>query len=468
MANPQPWLATDFTFAEDGKSVTYTLRDGVKWSDGEPFSADDVVFTFNLVKDYPALDTHGEWTILDSVEKVDATHVKFNLQDVYSLAPTVIGVQRIVPQHIWSTVGDPTTYTDENPVATGPFTEVSEFSDQSYTICRNPYFWQNGDDGQPLPYVDCLQYPAYTDNNAANLALINGDLDWVGNQVADIDNTYVAKDPEHNHYWFYPGNPWGFYVNATKAPFSDVKFRQALDLAINRDQIAEANKSNGYQAWNPDFATGISPRYQSFVSQDVLDYLHQSGQGTFDEAKAMQILDDAGYKVGSDGFRTLPDGTPIGKFNVQIVNGWTDVVTAAQIITQGFQDIGLDANLITPDQGTFQANLQNGTFDTSLGWFTWGQTIWDFYHSTMDSRLTNDDGYSSGQWQSRVFDPAWDNLIDEYLKTTDPAQAAGHRQPARDGIRSERRFVAIRSDPRLVRVQHQPLRRLADCGRPIC
>ena len=420
--SPTPWLSTGFTFSADGKTLTYALHDGVKWSDGQPFTADDVVFTFNLVKQFPALDGLGDWSLLDSVAKVDNVTVAFTLKDVYSLAPTVLGRQRIVPQHVWSTIADPTTYTNENPVATGAFTEIKNFSDQTYQICANPNYWQMGADGKPLPYVSCLQYPAYTANDAANLALINGDLDWIGNQVADIDNTFVAKDPAHNHYWFALANPWGFYVNATKKPFDDVKVRQAMDLAIDRDGIAQANVKNGYQAWSQDYSSGISPKYSAFVSQDVLDQIHSMGLGTFDEAKAQQILDDAGYKVGSDGFRTMPDGTPIGKFNVQIVSGWTDVVTAAQVISQGFQDIGLDASVVTPDQGTFQANLSNGTFDTSLGWFSWGATPWDFFHQTMDSRLTNAQGVSSGQFQSRVFDPAWNALLDQYLKTSDPTQ----------------------------------------------
>lgn len=417
-----PWLATGYKFSSDGKTLTYTLRDGVKWSDGQAFSADDVVFTFQLIKKFPALDTNGQWTLLNDVKKVDDKTVEFDLKDVLALSPTVIGKQRIVPQHVWSSIADPTTYTNDNPVATGPFTEIKNFSDQSYQICANPNYWQTGVDGKPLPYVDCLQYPAYTDNNAANLALINGDLDWVGNQVADIDNTYVAKDPAHNHYWFYPGNPWGFYVNATKKPFDDLKVRQAMDFAIDRNQIADANKAAGYGAWDPSYASGISPKYASFVPQSVTDYLKQTGQGTFNEDKANQILDDAGYKKGSDGFRTMPDGSAIAPFTIQIVNGWTDVVTAAQIISQGFQDIGLNASVVTPDQGTFQANLNNGTFDTSLGWFTWGATPWDFFHNTMDSRLTNAQGVSTGQFQSRVFDPKWNDLLDSYLKATDPAQ----------------------------------------------
>ncbi len=415
-----PWLATGSTFSADGKTLTYTLQDGVKWSDGQAFTADDVVFTFNLTKQFPALDGLGIWTFLDSVQKVDDLTVQFNLTDVYSLAPYIIGKQRIVPQHIWSTIADPTTYVNDTPVGTGAFTEVKNFSDQTYQLCANPNYWQMGDDGKPLPYINCVQYPAYTDNDAANLALINGDLDWIGNFISDIDNTYVAKDPDHNHYWFAPANPWGFYVNATKAPYSDVKFRQALDLAIDYDTIAQTAEQ-GYETWNQDYATGISPKYDAYVPQEALDAIHQMGLGTFDEAKANQILDDAGYTMGSDGFRNMPDGTPIGPFNIQIVNGWTDVVTAAQIISQGFQDIGLNASVVTPDYGAFMANIQGGNFDTSLGWLNWGTTVWDFFHNTMDSRLVVN-GVSNAQFESRVFDPSWDQLLDQYVQTTDPAQ----------------------------------------------
>jgi len=417
---PTWWLATGSKYSDDLKSVTFTLRDGVKWSDGQPFNADDVVFSFNLIQKFPALDRGGLLSFTTSATKVDNLTVTFTLKDVYSLADQQIAQLRIVPQHTWSSIADPTTFTNDNPVATGPFTEIKSFSDQSYTICRNTNYWQNGDDGKPLPYVDCLQYPAYNGNDAANLALVNGELDWTGNFVGDIDTTFVAKDPDHNHYWFLPANPWAFYVNATKKPFSDVKMRQAMDEAIDYDTIAKTAE-NGYITTTSDDATGISPQFGSWVPQSTLDTIKSMGLGVFNEDAAKKILDDAGYKVGSDGFRTNLDGSPIGAFNIQIVNGWTDVVTAAQIISQGFQDIGLNASVITPDQGTFQANLQNGTFDTSLGWATWGTTPWNFFHQTMDSTLTDAKGVSTGQFQSRVFDPSWDKLIQSFLQTGDPA-----------------------------------------------
>jgi peptide/nickel transport system substrate-binding protein len=414
---PTWWLATAYEYAEDQRSVTFTIRDDVLWSDGEAFNAEDVVFTFQLLQQFPALDRNGILTFLDTVEALDDFTIRFNLVDIYSLAHIEIGRQRVVPQHIWSTIEDPVTFTNEDPVGTGAFTEVTDFTPENYLICRNPHFFLEGQ-----PYVDCLQYPAFTGNETSNLAIINGDIDWGGNFIPDIDNTFVALDPELNHRWFVGVNPWGFYVNATRAPFSDVNFRHALALAIDYETIA-TTAENGYIETPPEVATGIWPLFQDWVPQEVLDTVAEMGLGTFNVERASQILTDAGYvDADGDSWRDMPDGSAI-TFTIQIVNGWTDVVTAAQIISQGFQDAGLNASVVTPDQTTFQANLQNADFDTSLGWAIWGVTPWNFFDNIMNSsRVDPSTGFSTGNFQSRVFSEDADRLLNEFLQTSDPAE----------------------------------------------
>jgi peptide/nickel transport system substrate-binding protein len=378
-----------------------------------------VVFTFNLFKKFPALDRNGLLAFTDNAEKVDDLTVKFNLKNVYTQANIQIGALRPVPQHVWSSIADPTTFTNDHPVASGPFTEVTDFSDQVYSLCRNPYFWQMGDDGKPLPYVDCLRYPAYNGNDAANLALVSGQLDWAGNFISDIETTYVAKDPDHNHYYFWGQSPWVFMVNATKKPFDDLNVRWALDLAIDYDTVA-GTAENGYTVVDPLNASGIYPRWTDWVPQSVNDKITDMGLGTYNLDRAGQILDDAGYKLGGDGKRTMPDGSAIAPFNIQIVNGWTDVVTAAQIISQGFQDLGFDASVVTPDFGAWQSNLQQGTFDTSLAWTVWGVTPYDYYHNVLGSDLLDaSSGVSTGQFQPRLFSDDMDKALQGFLQTVD-------------------------------------------------
>lgn len=414
--NGQPtyWLATSFEYSEDLLALTFNLRDGVKWSDGEPFTADDVVFTFNLLKSNPALQSGGATAYYDSVEKIDDLTVKFTLPSVYTLADIIIGGVRIVPEHIWKDVADPVTFTNDNPVGTGPFTEVQDFSEQSYKLCANPNFFMEGQ-----PYVDCLQYPAINGNDAANLALINQELDWVGNAVPDIETTFVAKDPEHNHYWFMGGAPWVFQANFSKKPFDDVNVRHAMALAIDYDTISVTAES-GYTTVVPENAAGIYPRFSNDVPQAVMDKIVEMGLGTYDIDRANQILDDAGYARGGDGFRNMPDGTPIGPFTIQIVNGWTDVVTAAQIISQGFQDIGLDASVATPEYGEWFNNLQQGTYDTSLAWSVWGATAWDYFHNIFDSTMIQD-GVRTGQFMPGWTSPETDQALKDFVATADPA-----------------------------------------------
>ncbi len=413
-----PWLALSADYSKDLLTLTVKLRENVLWSDGQPFSADDVVFTFDLMKKFPALDRQGVNPIFDTITKVDANTVDFKLTSVYTQADTVLGKQRIVPEHTWKDVADPVSFTNDNPVTTGPFSEVKDFSDQVFTICKNPHYWQTG-----KPYVDCLQYPAFSGNDPANLAMINGELDWAGNFVPDIEKVYVAKDPEHFHYYFAGNSPWGFYVNAKKKPFDDVKVRQAISQAIDYEAIRDTAE-NGYTNVEQNNAVGIWPQWKDQVSQDVQDKIKAMGLGVYNPDLAKQTLEDAGYKVGSDGFRNMPDGTPIGKFNIQIVNGWTDVVTAAQIISQNLQDVGLNANVVTPDYGQWIDNLQKGTFDTSLAWSVWSRTPWDFFDNILNTTRIDANGVATGQFMPRLGDAATDKLLQDYLKTADPAEQA--------------------------------------------
>lgn len=415
-----PWLATSYEYSEDLLSVVYTLREGVKWSDGADFSADDVVFTFELMKEFPALDRGAVYQFLDSVEKVDDFTVKFNLKEVFTQAHAIIGSNdgtQIVPAHIWSEIEDPVTFTNPDPVGTGPLTEVANFSEQVLELCRNPYYWGRDDAGNQLPYINCMRMPVYQGNDPANLALINGELDWVGNFVADIENTFVAKDPERHFYYFWPGGGTvQLYFNTTKAPFDDVEFRRALSMAIDYENVVNIGMY-GYTV--PANATGLGPRHESWVNQAAVDKAAEMGLGVYNPEAAKAVLDEAGYvDANGDGWRELKDGSPLS-FKVQVVNGWTDWVTSVQIMSQSFQDVGLNAVIETPDFGVWFDNLQTGGYDASIGWSTSGNTPWDFYRNVLESSFIGADDRANAQLWSRWTDPAADVLLAEFTATAD-------------------------------------------------
>jgi peptide/nickel transport system substrate-binding protein len=152
---PEPELATGAVWTNGGKTLTVTTRSGVKWSDGKPFSASDVAFTFNMIKSNSALNAN--WTIPTpaSVTATNATTTVLTFSQPELASAYYILQTPIVPEHIWKNVSDPATYPDTNPVGTGPFV-LDHFSSTGYTMKANPDYY-----AKSSLHVPELSFPAY-------------------------------------------------------------------------------------------------------------------------------------------------------------------------------------------------------------------------------------------------------------------------------------------------------------------
>ena len=139
-----PWLATGYRWSDDRLQLRFALRPGVRWSDGAPFRAADVVFTLQLLARHKELDAHALWRHLAAVRAPDDATVELDLKRRHVPVLEMIAEQPIVPEHIWSKVEDPLAFANEDPVATGPFTRVTSFRNQVYEVERNPLYWQAG------------------------------------------------------------------------------------------------------------------------------------------------------------------------------------------------------------------------------------------------------------------------------------------------------------------------------------
>ena len=227
-----------------------------------------------------------------AVSAPDDFTVEIKFKTVYTLALYDLANQYIVPEHIWKDIADPVTFTNDNPVGTGPFTEVTRFEDQIYVVEKNPYYWQEG-----KPYFQGLRYPAYPGNDQANLALVNGELDWAGNFVPDIEKTYVSKDAENFHYYFTGGDTILLYLNPALKPFDNPEVRKAISMGIDRKMVVNVAMFD-YIA--PSDATGLSEQYQTWKDPKAVE----AGTWTnYDVQKANEMLDAAGLKKGADGIR---------------------------------------------------------------------------------------------------------------------------------------------------------------------
>ncbi|GLV58516.1 peptide ABC transporter substrate-binding protein [Dictyobacter sp. S3.2.2.5] len=396
-------LATDYKWSADQKQLTFTTRDNVKWSDGKPFSASDVTFTFNMLKKYPAADSKGLWTNLSDVSAPDSKTVVMNFKTPNPPLLWYIGGQTfIVPEHIFQNV-DPTKFDNSNPVGTGPF-KFTKFSPQLLTYTKNPGYWQ-ADKVQ----VDELLYPAVKDNQTLQLKLMKGEIDWGSFFAPDLDTTYVQKDPTHNHYWMAPTDMFTLYVNLTKAPFNDVNVRQAISAAIDRSQLSKQAES-GYVA--PASTTGlILPNAQSY-----LDPSYQNVQSAADVAKAAQYLQSAGYTKGSDGIYAK-NGKKLS-FSIKVVNGWTDWETMASVIKQNLKDVGIDATVDDIQDTAYFDARNNGNFDALIGGLFGGPTPFYLYDTHLNSTNLSPKGFNWGKWK----DSSTDKLLQDYASTVDPTK----------------------------------------------
>lgn len=406
-----PWLATAHSFSDDNLTLSFDVRTGVKWSDGKPFSAQDVAFTFELLKKHAALDQHGVWKRLSAVEAPSPTQVVFRFSEVHTPSLFRIAQQPLVPEHVWKDVADPVTFTNPDPIATGPFTVIKTFKNQVYELGKNPNYWQPG-----KPHIEGLRFPAYPSNEAANLALLNGEIDWSGKFIPDIERVYVAKDPTRRAYWFPNlGTTHNLYVNNTRAPLSDVRVRKALSMAIDRERITKVAVHGYTKPVGPD---GFSRAYDKWRKPDALP---DKTWVNHDPAKANALLDEAGLTKGPDGIRQTPDGKRLS-FEINVVAGWSDWISAVQLMVRGFQSVGVEAKMKTLGFSAWFDALQRGNYDLSMGWAEEGPTPYMYYRFVMSGAALKPEGEAAAMNWGRFQNAEVDQLLSSFEATRDRAE----------------------------------------------
>ena len=406
-----PWLATAYRWSADHRTLTLTLRDGVTWSDGAPFSADDVTFTFELLHRQRAFDASGIWDFLAGVRTLDARTVELTLQRPFVPGLVELLQQSIVPAHVWSHVADPLAFTNPNPVGTGPFTEVRVFRNQIWELGKNPRYWQPG-----KPAVDALRMIAYPSNDQANLALVEGEIDWAGNFVPAIERTFVARDRAHHGYW-YPstGSTVFLYPNTERAPLDDVRVRKALSLAIDRRRVVDIGL---YGYAHPSDGTGLSDAYAGWRDPAVA----ADRWVRYDARAAATLLDEAGWRRGAGGVRQK--GGHRLAFTVEVVSGWSDWVRAAQVIARDLGDVGVEVSVRAYEWSAWFQRLQAGDFELaiatpSLGLSFDAPTPYYAYRWISSSSAARPTGELLATNWNRFGDARTDELLAEFEGTDD-------------------------------------------------
>jgi peptide/nickel transport system substrate-binding protein len=418
-----PWLATKYAWGNGGKTITFTIRSGVKWNDGTPFSAADVAFTFNLVKKYAAVNLSG-LDISNVSSSGDTVTLTFPTSQ-YTNLENIAG-QAIVPEHIWSGVGNPATYVDANPVGTGPYM-LSTFTPEGFTLKANPAFWQGA------PKIQSVYFPVYTSNTGALTALFAGQIDWTGNFIPGLQKDFVAKAPQYHGYWEAAGGDESLEGNLAKWPTNQLAVRQAISLAVNRTLLASEGEA-GLE--NPVLnATGITLPTFSAWSAPVAS---MTNSATGNIAKAKSIMEKAGFTLKGGYF--YKGGQEVS-LSIISPSAYTDMSDVDTIAAQEMRQAGINASFQGLTVSAWNQDVAGGDFQLTEHWSNGGLTPYNMYNGWLNSSLATGNA-ATGDYE-RVNSSALDGDLAKLAAAETVAQQTTALVPLEDYVAAQLPVIPV-------------------------
>jgi peptide/nickel transport system substrate-binding protein len=422
--DPVPLLGTKYSWNADGTVLSITTREGVKWSDGVPFTAKDVVFTLDMITKNQAMNTAG---YKGSAVAPDDTHVVITFPTpAYMDGPQLLGKTFVVPEHIWSKIATPATDAIEKPIGTGPYT-LSDFKPQAYTLTANPGYWG----GEPA--LKNVRYLSLSGNQAGADALAAGQIDWQTGPVPDIAN--VSKNYPGYDAITVPLNQMALFTcsNADlgcKGPQTDPAVRQAIYYGMDRTQL----NALAFEKTASDMSPGLAlmPRDEAFVSSKLTEKTAPTGP---EAAKATKLLEGAGWAKGSDGIYAK-DGQRLA-MTVKVVSGWTDYITAVDTMSQQLKAIGIEITAQQVSWNEWSDARGQGQFELLIDSLNGGPAAdpYYLYEFFLASENTVPVGKSAYPNYARFSDPQVDTALAS-LKAINPTDSKA-RQPFFDVIQTQ-------------------------------
>ena len=348
-----PWLATNYTWASNYLTLNVSLRHGVQFSNGESFNAADVVFTFNMLKKYPETDLYDVWQYLSNVSSNGQYNVTFHFNTIYTPAFYYIGgLVFIVPKDIWQNLSNPATYTDSNPIGTGPFV-MGTFSPTKIVLDRNNNYWQPNE-----PHLSHIEYLYYSTDSAGEVAMEKGEVNWDGVSLSNAQTDYVDHDPSHFGYYFPKSSPLTVFLNNLRWPLNESFMRVAMSEAINRTYIYETSE---YGYMPPSNAVDMTPSQASEWLNSTVAALADK-ETTFNVTAAISLLNAHGYTIHSNGRLYAPNGTEIPSMTIYAPEGWTNWDGDIATVASEMSSIGLKVTAVTPTVSSDFNYFETGNF----------------------------------------------------------------------------------------------------------
>ncbi|MBT2486262.1 MULTISPECIES: ABC transporter substrate-binding protein [unclassified Microbacterium] len=413
--SPTKGLADSWDVTDGGQTWTFTLQDGLEWSDGEPITSADVKYTYEQMMTVPALGT-ANGNLVSNFESIDAPDEKtvvINLKTPQ--APNPGSEIPVVPKHIWEAVDDPTTFAnDTDVVGSGPFVLESYAANQSIVLKANETFWRGA------PKIDRIQYVYYTNSDAQVQALKAGDVDLVTGltptqfdalEGVDGITTHSGEGRRYHSISINVGQqtrdnvPYGTGSEALK----DVEVRQALRLGTDTKTLLDkVLAGEGVQATS--FIPSSFPKWHLSDEDDVIV--------GFDPEAAKAKLDDAGWVPGADGIREK-DGA---RLTLRLLTDAEDVneQSIADFFVPWMKDIGIEITVESTDSDTISAKAVSGDYDLYFsGWSVNPDPDYQLGINTCTNLPTATDG-TGGTTQDGYCNPEFDEMYAEQRSEIDP------------------------------------------------
>lgn len=362
----EPCLAESYKVSDDKKTITFKIRKGVKWHDGQPFSADDVKFTFDFVcnpkyngqytmyvKNIKGYDAYkkGKTNELEGVKKVDEDTIEITTTDIYGSGLLNFGyMMKIIPKHIWEKGDIEAVQKDtnliRNPIGTGPF-KLGKFTpDQSVELVANDNYWGG------RPNIDKYIFQVVS-AETVDAQLSNKELDIVsaGNLTKEEEENYKKQGFKVDEVTYNVYQSMG--LNLKNPLFSEKKVRQAFAYALNREAIVrDVLEGHGEVANNP-FPSNF--------------WAHPEGlnEYKYDSQKAIDLLKESGWEYKESDKKMYCNGNPV-KFTLKYTSGDDQKTKQALMMQQNFKDIGIELELQPLEFTTMSADVKKGDFDAYL------------------------------------------------------------------------------------------------------
>lgn len=373
-----PWLAESYEWV-DSYTFRITLREGPRWRDGTPVTAEDVVFTFETMRKYDQLIS--EWKGTESVQAIGNRTVQINLKENYPnyvhvkgyLGTMIVNKERwlaIEDEYVWrgqDLLDFVNAYPDQME-GSGPYLLIYE--DSSRLIYkRNDNWWGNAIWGQPAPKYYC--HRIFTTNEAGAMAFRNGEIDWhsmwIGNPTETIQTLGWAKAWDTNNpngYIYRPTCPILLVPNLNESPLNEPWLRRAISYAIDRESISEIANDGVLSVLHPSYLPVYAPYVESYIDEGLAAQYPVE----YNTTKARQILENYAtwneaegawyYDYDNDGVEEK-----IGPFDVEAVSGWNDSMMQAYKIAQYLKAIGIPAQESYSEYNLFINNMRTMNFD---------------------------------------------------------------------------------------------------------